>query len=252
MLADDRVPAERLAALAQRARRLRVAPVRTLFASGAMTPPPYTAALARFWRTPVMETAMPLHPDTSTAALAEGFARLADGRWLISSDSPSLPRLMGMAGESFRHAVVLASPATFKARVRRALSGEITEEASRGLARRQPELSYLTGARRWQKAFGIVSIVALLIAVAMPTGIVAMLGLSLCSLLFLAQIIFHVALLMEPDGRAVRPPPAIRDEDLPHYGVLVPLYREAGVTRKLVDAMARLDYPALGSKLTKA
>ena len=36
---------------------------------------------------------------------------------------------------------------------------------------------------------------------------------------------------------------ALRDEDLPRYTVLIPLYREAAVLPALVTALGRLDYP---------
>src|SRR6476469_2740746 len=37
---------------------------------------------------------------------------------------------------------------------------------------------------------------------------------------------------------------AIRDDDLPVYTVLVPAYQEPAVVRRLIDGLARLEYPA--------
>lgn len=44
---------------------------------------------------------------------------------------------------------------------------------------------------------------------------------------------------------------AIRDEDLPVYTVIAPLYHEPGSVPQLITALMRLDYPALCSKRTK-
>lgn len=39
------------------------------------------------------------------------------------------------------------------------------------------------------------------------------------------------------------PPPPVRDEDLPRYTVIAPMYREAGIAAQLVEALDALDYP---------
>lgn len=64
---------------------------------------------------------------------------------------------------------------------------------------------------------------------------------ALVQLVFLAMVTFRIAAVaMEPP-----PPPApLPDVDLPVYTVLVALHREAAVVKRLIQALARLDYPA--------
>ena len=49
-----------------------------------------------------------------------------------------------------------------------------------------------------------------------------------------------------------RSPARIASAELPVYTILVPLFRECAVLAGLTRALTRLDYPALGSKRTKA
>jgi cellulose synthase/poly-beta-1,6-N-acetylglucosamine synthase-like glycosyltransferase len=46
-------------------------------------------------------------------------------------------------------------------------------------------------------------------------------------------------------------PQGVPDAELPTYTILAPLYREAHMLQSLVQALRRLDWPALGSKGTK-
>jgi hypothetical protein len=55
---------------------------------------------------------------------------------------------------------------------------------------------------------------------------------------------------LTPAGPLNRPP-ALSDEELPVYTVLVPLFRETRVLDQLIAALSRLDYPALCIKSTK-
>ena len=64
--------------------------------------------------------------------------------------------------------------------------------------------------------------------------------------LSLAISVFRFGLSVVGLRRPVRPqrPPALPDEKLPSYSVLVPLYDEANVVPPLVRYLSRLDYPA--------
>ncbi len=96
---------------------------------------------------------------------------------------------------------------------------------------------------RWQTAmFGAFVGLASLALFAVPTTI------------FLALVVAVTGVLLAYSGsRAAalvlrRPPPPprrpLRDEDLPVYTVLLPLYREDAGVADLVAALARIDYPA--------
>ncbi|KHQ53606.1 glycosyltransferase family 2 protein [Mameliella alba] len=63
-------------------------------------------------------------------------------------------------------------------------------------------------------------------------------------LAFVAASTLRLAALAETVRTPVHGPTPLRDEDLPTYSVLVPLYREADVVPDLARAMLAMDYPA--------
>lgn len=63
-------------------------------------------------------------------------------------------------------------------------------------------------------------------------------------LAFVAPAALRLAALTETLRKSPTEPPPLRDEDLPTYSVLVPLYHEAEVVPDLSRAMMALDYPA--------
>ncbi|MFD0988223.1 hypothetical protein [Methyloligella solikamskensis] len=127
--------------------------------------------------------------------------------------------------------------------------------ASEGLHRRDPERSAKTPLPRWM--LGAIA----LIAVAAATGLALSFTDTVRALSLLMAAVFlpiaglRVAALWYFAFRRERPPepiPRVPDTALPVYTLLVPLLREAAVVRRLTEALKRLDYPALGSKRTKA
>lgn len=59
--------------------------------------------------------------------------------------------------------------------------------------------------------------------------------------IFTASAAIRLAALLTP--RRPQVAPALADEALPHYSLIVPLYREADVAGELVANLDRLDYP---------
>ncbi|MCF6191856.1 MAG: glycosyltransferase, partial [Candidatus Hydrothermae bacterium] len=78
------------------------------------------------------------------------------------------------------------------------------------------------------------------IRIIQPRVLVA-LGLAF-GLFYLAMAALHVSAAASRWRASV--PPLLKDNALPVYTVLVPLYREAAVLGQLLQALARLDYPA--------
>jgi cellulose synthase/poly-beta-1,6-N-acetylglucosamine synthase-like glycosyltransferase len=63
-------------------------------------------------------------------------------------------------------------------------------------------------------------------------------------LFFLSVVALRLLCFMPPVPRETAPPPRQADEaELPHYSVLVPLFRETAVLNQLMGALTRLRYP---------
>lgn len=118
------------------------------------------------------------------------------------------------------------------------------------LAEHERELS---AQRPWRtrQTLGFV-LAGLLIAVALilDLGTTALVLLTATNLVFLAAAGFKVVAAVAGRGHRTEPAaadpsagPAIADDDLPLYTILVPAYREAGITQQLIDNLGGIDYP---------
>ena len=124
----------------------------------------------------------------------------------------------------------------------------IVSEATLGLATDRPELSAQHPWRRSQTiAVAMVALVVLVALIVAP-GWTAVALLTMANLVFFAAAMFKVFAAV--DGRRLRPdavpaPEVVRlaDDDLPLFTILVPAYREAGITQQLVDNLGGIDYP---------
>jgi len=58
-----------------------------------------------------------------------------------------------------------------------------------------------------------------------------------------ASLIFKLALALRGATGRLAEPPALSEARLPTYTVIVPLFREAGMVRGLIEGLSRLDYP---------
>lgn len=86
----------------------------------------------------------------------------------------------------------------------------------------------------------IASLSFFLIPYSAGLSVVLLSGVAFC----LNAVFRAVLLWVGADDRPAAPePPAIADEDLPVYSILVPLHREANVLPALVTALRALDYP---------
>src|SRR6185312_754328 len=126
------------------------------------------------------------------------------------------------------------------ARLRR--DERLTDEAIFGLARRFPELSAQRVVTRGQP--GGLTLAATLFAVflCMYPRTVLFGFVSAMSAIFLAGVLFRAFLAWFGARPRIAESP-VQGDDLPHYTILVPLYREAAVVPGLVTALAALDYP---------
>lgn len=125
----------------------------------------------------------------------------------------------------------------------------LVADATTKLADDQSELS---AQRPWRpkQAVGICLLLALAVVALFvwpnPTAIVLLTG---TNLVFLSAAMFKVVAAIDSKRAGGATPaepgdePRLADEDLPLFTILVPAYREAGITRQLVDNLGGIDYP---------
>ena len=152
-----------------------------------------------------------------------------------------------------RKVVAEAEAADFLDAVRRTHGALLLHEATSGLAVQQPEKSASRRLTGWQSASALMLVGLLIVAFLLFQARFVWLGVSLLSgLLFLAVIALRLLCLFPPIQWGKIATEHLSDEELPVYSVLVPLFRETSVLAQLLRALTQLDYPALGSKRTKA
>jgi cellulose synthase/poly-beta-1,6-N-acetylglucosamine synthase-like glycosyltransferase len=232
-----------LEAVARRAQALDVGGDEVLRAHGMLPPHLIAECIADHLGLPID----PLRDDTPPrhlgAACAGVLARtgVEERRITIAPRGEAIRRLAESLargprlGDHFR----IAAPEQIAQHVRKICAAELEKEAIYGLQSRQPEFS----------AFGKRGIPWRLILLAAPllaAGIFAPGGLYITieyclSLSFLSWIFLRLIACSIPDRDD--PGPAVPDQALPVYTIIVPLYREERVVGNLIAALKRLDYP---------
>ncbi|WOF21597.1 glycosyltransferase [Microbacterium betulae] len=131
-----------------------------------------------------------------------------------------------------------------------AFRDEAVSYAADGLYHADPELSARVVLTRPQRTGLVIGLLlALAVAVVWPFEAI-MTFVAAASVVFLASTLFKFAVsirgarfdLVMPVRRSEIE--AVRDDELPVYTVLVPVFREARVVGRLVENLGRLDYPS--------
>lgn len=142
------------------------------------------------------------------------------------------------------HVVARVQRSVFLDAVRRVLGARLRREATDGLRRRWPEFSAaqrLTSAQA-MTLLGFVSfLLAMVIVVPGPALTLAIA--ILFNVFFLLTLSMKLLWLTSNTPRRRKKPRLMEDADLPVYTVLVPVFRETGVLRQLIQALSALNYP---------
>lgn len=173
------------------------------------------------------------------------------GEVVVASSVASTPRrqarIRAAVGESVR--VVEAPQSEIVGAVLRRFGPEFRDQAADGLYLADPVRSARAVLSRSQKIMGAITLAIVVAATAiwpLPTIITLI---ALASAIFLASTVFKFAVAIRGSRYDlvdhVRPDEiaALRDEELPIYTVLVPVFREARIVGRLVENLGRLDYP---------
>ncbi|MFB8148176.1 glycosyltransferase [Microbacterium sp. NPDC056003] len=156
-------------------------------------------------------------------------------------------RIEGILGGRIRERP--ASQAAIVAALTDRLRAEFADQAADGLYRTNPVLSARHVLSGSQKVIGLMLLLALVVlAVIWPVP--TLMGLiGVASVVFLASTLFKFFVALRGSrydlvDRVRRDEiDALRDDDLPVYTVLVPVFREARIVGRLVENLGRLDYP---------
>ncbi len=176
---------------------------------------------------------------TGVAPLAE-----AEGGFVIAPRGPVLSRLLHRR-TSVRDRLMVTAPSLLARAVLRHQPHRIADRCANELPDHAPDLSSRDGATGSQIAVLCAGACLLSFSLGLaPGATLACLGAAL-SPLFLGLAVLRLATCFL--GRPVKAAadyPRRADAGLPVYTIIVALYREKRVVRRLIEALSRLDYPA--------
>ncbi|MEZ5774733.1 MAG: glycosyltransferase [Hyphomicrobiaceae bacterium] len=241
-------------AVCARAGALGVEPSRVLVTSGRIAAADLVAALARHHGLGHLDRAelgrLVFHPGEAGAlprfatAVDRGnaFLHILDAERIPPRDIEGIvARLRAGPG---RIRVSLVDSATLRQAVLASHGGRLLKAAASGARLRRAESCARDGPAIWQVV--VIATLAGLALGALPfaAGLVATLAAGAFTLGFFPVVALRLAALVASIARRRPPlPPPLADHDLPHYTLLVPLYREARVVADLARALRLIDYP---------
>ena len=248
-LAAYGVPAALLQYAATMARRQGVSADAFLLAEGLLAEETFYRALAHRLDVAFIEGDIDLAAASDPQSCAQnGFARLAESArgllWVFAPTGAGVARLIGAARNARgRPQFALTTRRRFLDALRRASAREIARMAAHSAERADPSLCVRPALSRRLLALAIGgNVLALGCAVGLAPQAVS-LGVALCyAILFLASVLLRL-LACAASYEAQECPQSLADAALPHYTVIVALYKEAAVARQLSRAIDRFDYP---------
>jgi glycosyltransferase XagB len=132
----------------------------------------------------------------------------------------------------------------FQVGVKRYLGKELLEQATENLKDNKPEFSAHRRFMPWQIFwFGVLTVVYLIALANLPFEVSFAFTSFFFSLFFLGVVALRLMCVMNRGQNYQTKPRKLKDEQLPTYSVLVPLYRETRVLQQLLAALNQLDYP---------
>ena len=259
----DQATLDRACALAE---RLDVAPHEVLLSNGWIKEADYFRALARACGTDLVgahqtRTLSPVEPQAGPrACLRSGLLRQVRGRASGVVITPATARPLKLRRTLLqrfgpRPRISMTTPTQLREVVLRTYSERLLGNAIHGLARRYPNETAAAGLTRSQRhTIATAAALALVGGVLAPIETLRLLA-GLATLFFAFVVCLRIAacvnlIVTAPLKLLRRRRRRIADTALPVYTILVPLFREHRVLPGLLRALARLDYPALGSKRT--
>lgn len=234
-----------------------------LVAIGAVDSQELTRALADLWGLPYVE------PSRTATALTESDLAAADVEtvlrqgWLpleTRSDGSRVVAVIDEPHEGLRETVraalgvepflVVADRWEFQQTVLDLYGAQLRDRASLGLWGRSPAQSARTVLVPWQRVAVIIAVILVALAVWFEPRAVVVTISVLVGVAFLigTGFKFWASIRGARMERVARTDPgalaALRDDELPRYTVLVPVYKEANIVANLIENLGAIDYPA--------
>ncbi|WP_051116009.1 glycosyltransferase [Methyloferula stellata] len=244
------VPAQLMAA-AERARKQGVPPDRALLASGALTERFFYQSLAHHLGLAFIEEPVQLQDratDTYPRAIQAGIVRFegaAGPCWLAAPRGDGLKALLRAVqrdGIQSSH-LAITTPSHLSRCVREAARRRIGAEASYALLSADADLSAHRGSNLFQKVFAsICALIFVLSSVIVPLT-AANLWVVALGFVFIVTVLFRLFLSAAALGVPRRRNEPLEDHQLPNYTIVIALYKEARIARRLVAMLDRIDYP---------
>jgi len=219
-----------------------------LLAEGPMREEDFYRLLARHLGAPYYRAEMKIGACDPAGSVASGIAPLAPNgeglRHVLAPRGRALALLLAAPKRS-PPAFAICSPQRLGAALRLQKGRRLAREAAGVLERADAALSAHSNLGNGQLACAaLLAFGAPLIGVLRPEALSA-----LCAILLFAAFAASVALRLAATvagapASASAPAPAPLDErELPVYSIIAPLYREAKVAARLIDALDAMDYP---------
>ena len=216
-----------------------------LLAEGPMREEDFYRLLARHLGAPYYCAEMKIGPCDPGRAVATGIAPLtpnAQGlRHVLAPRGRALALLLAAAPKRSPPAFAISSPQRLGAAIRLQMGRRVAQEAAGGLEQADPALSAHAGLSNGQLAcIGLLAFGAPPFGALQPHALAA-----LCAIVLYAAFAASVALRFAAlaAGAPARAPAPLDEGELPVYSIIAPLYREAKVAARLIDALDAIDYP---------
>ncbi|RDI57706.1 glycosyltransferase family 2 protein [Microvirga subterranea] len=206
-----------------------------------------------FYRALAAELALPFasapHLSRQTRfpeSILTGVAPLAgpEGGFVIAPRGPVLSRLL-QHRTLVRGGLAVTAPSLLARAVLRHQPRRVAERCANELPDHAPDLSSRDGATGSQ--FAVLCAGACLLSFSaglIPSATLACLGAALSPLFLGLAVLRLAACFLGGPARPATDYPKRADAGLPVYTIIIALYREKRVARRLVAALSRLDYPA--------
>lgn len=232
-----------------------------LVGQGRVSPQALRSVMARAWGLPVIDLAS-TRVDTAFMKNWSGQMMVAEN-WMPLRRQPDGTVLVATSrvpdGERREHIErTLGLPASFavatswdiRSLALQSYRSEIADDAANELFRQNPALSAREVLSREQRIGFIVLLAVGLLSLMIAPIPVAIAALTSTSLVFLGGTLFKFFVAMRGATLDVvedvtsEQLAALRDDELPVYSVLVPLFREADAIHRVISTLGSIDWPA--------
>ncbi len=244
------VPPARLIEATRLARKQGVSADRALLAHGLVDEVFFYQCLARHLGVAYIDEPVEL-ADIDSAyrkAIHAGlipFKRASGLAWLGAPRGNSIVTLTRNArrGEGLGSRLAITTPTLLSRWVQMRVRRRIAAEASFELLSADADLCAHGGLNASQKLSVLSAVIIFLVSLVVPTLPAVAIWSVVIGLIFLATVIFRLSVSVSAIGAVAPANRKLEDHQLPTYTILVALYKEARVVKRLVKMLDRIDYP---------